>query len=324
MINQENLFYVNDVAIEIGDGSIIDNIVSAGFALPHSCLTGRCLSCQARLVSGDAENISDRNLINVEGGLIVTCQHRATPGLRLSCDKFDTIKLPPRSNSPAKIFALRQFDHTYCRVTLGLPMNKPFNVVPGQYINLVHDGCKRSYSVSGIDAALNHLELILARVAGGQMSDYIFNAATVGDMVRVVGPMGAFYLRENSSTRECVFIASGSGIGPILFMVKAARQRNPAFRYRVMWQMRDESTFTREILELLGPHCELILSRPKTGWGGLRGYVQDHLTSDVGSATRHYYLCGSPQMLSSVAARLHCMGVSESNLFSDPFLPSEP
>lgn len=321
MLESENIFHVNDLAVEIREGTILDNIIEAGYALPHSCVTGRCLNCQTTLISGIAEHIGDGRLTEGANATILACQHRARAGLKLFSGQFEAIKLPAKRNSPAKVLALSYFDENYCRLTLALPPNKPLEILPGQYIDLIRDGCRRSYSVAGTDARQNSLTLILSRVEGGQMSDYIFGTANVGDRMRIVGPLGAFYLRQGSLMRDCVFIASGSGIGPIHFMLSAARRINPDFSYRLMWQMRDENALAREILPELGPRAELVLSRPAQGWKGRRGYVQDHLEAAEG---QDYYLCGNPEMVDSVAVRLQDRGISEDNIFCDAFLPAVP
>lgn len=319
----ENHFHVNGVAVEIGEGTILDSILEAGYSLPYSCLTGRCLNCGTRLVSGTAEHIGDGNLCSVSDETILTCQHRAHAGLKLYSGRFDSMRLPSKRNLPARIVARRIIDYDYCCLTLALPPNKLLEIVPGQYIDLIRDGCRRSYSVAEVDATQNSLMLILSRVEGGQMSDYIFGTAAVGDRVRIVGPIGAFYLRQPSLARECVFIASGSGIAPIRFMVDAALETNPNFRYRVMWQMREENALTREILAKLGAHAQLVLSRPASKWEGLRGYVQDYLETGTGAAARDYYLCGNPQMVDTLSTRLQDAGVLENSIYSDPFLPAE-
>ena len=84
------------------------------------------------------------------------------------------------------------------KLTLRLPPNNNFKFIPGQYINLIKDDFRRSYSIANKPNDNNKIELHIKEVDRGLMSQYIFDHAKLEDILRFEGPFGTFSLRENS------------------------------------------------------------------------------------------------------------------------------
>jgi Na+-transporting NADH:ubiquinone oxidoreductase subunit NqrF len=102
------------------------------------------------------------------------------------------------------------------KLTLRVPKSTKFDFFPGQYINLIKNGVKRSYSIANMDE--NLIEFFIKNYENGLMSDFLFNKAKKEDMVLIEGPFGTFFLKDNS-LENIIFFATGTGIAPIYSML---------------------------------------------------------------------------------------------------------
>ena len=129
-----------------------------------------------------------------------------------------------------------------------------FRFKPGQYLTLRHDiageDLRRSYSIcAGIDDA--ELQVGVRRVEGGKFSSWINAELKAGDVLQVYPPQGRFHVpptRERS--RHYVGIAGGSGITPILSIMKSVLAHEPASRFSLIYaNRRQASTMFKEEIE---------------------------------------------------------------------------
>src|SRR2546428_70943 len=111
---------------------------------------------------------------------------------------------------------------------LRLPMNENFRFLAGQYIDiLLKEGRRRSYSLAtkpepgGVTA----LEIHVRQTPGGLFTEHVFSKLKVRDLLRFEGPLGSFYLREESD-KPIVMVASGTGFAPIEAICKLALEKN--------------------------------------------------------------------------------------------------
>ena len=105
---------------------------------------------------------------------------------------------------------------------LKLPANERLQYLAGQYIDLLlKDGRRRSFSLATPphDDAL--LELHIRHVPGGLFSDQLFNEFKGREILRFEGPLGTFFLREESD-KPIIFVAGGTGFAPIKAVIEHA------------------------------------------------------------------------------------------------------
>ena len=99
-----------------------------------------------------------------------------------------------------------------------------FKFIPGQYItikiNINGEDCRRSYSICS--SSNEKLTVAIKKVSNGKMSNFINNKLKTGDFIDVSKPQGNFKLEniDSSNNRKFVAFAAGSGITPILSMIK--------------------------------------------------------------------------------------------------------
>src|SRR2546430_16173873 len=125
-------------------------------------------------------------------------------------------------------------------LNLRLPMNENFRFLAGQYIDfLLKDGKRRSYSIANPPRAegVTALELHVRHTPGGAFTDQVFSSLKIRDLLRFEGPLGTFFLREESD-KPIVMVASGTGFAPIKAMCESALQRGLKREMTLYWGCR--------------------------------------------------------------------------------------
>jgi len=164
----------------------------------------------------------------------------------------------------------------------------------------------RNYSVASWADGTNKFELIITYLEGGQMSEYLFKEAQIGDEFIYRGPMGIFTLPDNLMDTDIYFVSTGSGISPFRSMINYLYENKVPFKnIKLFFGTRTESDLLyREELEKI--HNELpnfefvpVLSRESKD-GFKEGYVHEHylkLIDNMDSKPLVYY-CGWDRMVS--------------------------
>src|SRR5712691_2617177 len=105
---------------------------------------------------------------------------------------------------------------------LKLPANERLQFLAGQYLEfLLKGGARRSFSMANPPHADDLIELHVRHIAGGQFTDHVFGKMKERDILRFEGPLGTFFLRDDSD-KPIVFVASGTGFAPIKSLVENA------------------------------------------------------------------------------------------------------
>lgn len=310
--------------------SILDAARVAGVTLEYSCRTGRCGVCKAPVVSGETMALrpEDESLSADEcaQGLILTCCRAAVDDVSLDVEPLDRLADLEIRTIPARIVSVEPLAPDIVRVVLRTPPASPLRFLAGQYVDVIAEGVRRSYSLANAPQADNLLELILKRYPGGIMSAFWFERAKANDLVRIEGPLGTFFLRDEPPA-EIVFLATGTGIAPIKALLEelaADPARTARHRLRVFWGNREAESFCWNPVGLaLDVGFHQLLSGPDQDWGGKRGYVQEAAIADgIDPTNTVVYACGSIAMIASARAALMALGLSPRRFFSDAFVSS--
>ena len=208
------------------------------------------------------------------------------------------------------------------------PLRETYAFTQGQYLTLrkTIDGedLRRSYSIcAGVDDG--ELRVGVRKVAGGRFSNWINESLKPGDSIAVMAPQGRFFVPlDASARRHHVGIAGGSGITPILSIMKTVLAREPMSRFTLLYANRKlASTMFKEELEDLKNRymTRLVLhhvfSDEPTDADlnhGLmnRDKLAQFLAGPVPAASiAHAYICGPFQMNDEAEAALLAGGVPE-------------
>ncbi len=201
---------------------------------------------------------------------------------------------------------------------------KEITFLAGQTVMLfVAPGINRSMSIASVPAEKNAILLVHDVAPNGPYSKWALSAK-VGDPMSFMGPLGIFTL-DKESTRNKVFVATGSGIAPFYAMAKSYVMDGGIGTVTLYWGLRhEEDIFWQKQFEVLGrqyPNFKFILtlSQPQNDGQGSaswrRGHVEDHIFTDGADlAGSDYYLCGSKMMTDEMRGKLKAAGVPDAQV----------
>ncbi len=219
-------------------------------------------------------------------------------------------------------------------LSLRLPMNDNMVFLAGQYVEiLLKEGRRRAYSIATTPASEGtiDLELHVRHTPGGVFTDHVFGAMKERELLRFEGPLGTFYLREDS-TKPIVFLASGTGFAPIKSMIQYAfRKKLDEQRPMVLyWGCRTRADLYQLDLPTAWPteHPNFkfvpVLSdaTPACAWTGRTGFVHRAVMEDFPDLSGHQvYACGAPVMVDAASKDFTTQGrLPEDEFFADSFL----
>ncbi|BEL04724.1 hypothetical protein Q0Z83_029150 [Actinoplanes sichuanensis] len=209
-------------------------------------------------------------------------------------------------------------------VTVVLADGRPFDFRPGQFFTVVTevDGrpVRRAYSASSA-AGADRLEVTVKLVDGGLFSTYVHRRLRVGDRLALRGPSGTFHPR---SPAEIVLVAGGSGITPMMSMIRSRLAGPDRGRIALLYSSRDDTEiiFRAELDRLAGAHPDRLsirhVSTRRNGRldaAGIRGWV----TGLVPGPEAHYFVCGPEALTDTVRSTLTGLGVPDRLVHSERF-----
>ena len=318
------------------DEPILQAAIRQGIGLPYGCKDGACGSCKCRMLEGRViHGAHQQKALNAEeeaSGLILTCQAapqtdivleaRTVPG----AGEFAPRKLPCRVISidkPAADVAI---------LKLQLPANDSFQYRAGQFVEFIlRDGSRRSYSMANAPHTLGDkpsIELHLRHLPGGKFTDHVFGAMKEKDILRVEGPFGSFFLREDSD-KPMVLLASGTGFAPIKAIIEHLVHTKSQRKAVLYWGCRSKADlYLHDWAEAAAKeHGHLryvpVLSeaRPEDAWTGRTGLVHQAVMHDLPNLMEHQvYDCGAPIMVESARHDfvVRC-GLPDDEFYADAF-----
>jgi CDP-4-dehydro-6-deoxyglucose reductase len=206
--------------------------------------------------------------------------------------------------------------------------------VAGQYVELLlKDGVRRAYSIANrpLVTGVIDIELHIRHTPGGLFTDRVFSTLKERELLRFEGPLGTFFLREDSA-KPMVFVASGTGFAPIKSMLEHAFERG-IDRSRPMtlyWGCRAKRDLYMLDLPMQwarehpGFTFVPVLSEPAPGdaWTGRTGFVHRAVMEDHADLSGHQvYACGAPVMVDAAKADFTARcGLPPEEFYADSFL----
>lgn len=309
---------------EVGE-SILAASRRANIAIEHSCKNGKCGVCIAPVLSGETEVLRTEEFLETHefsGNHILTCCRSAITDLVLDVRDLGEIGNIPTLTLPCRIDSLDRLHDDVINLTLRLPPGSELKFMAGQYIDLIYNGIRRSYSIANAFRPDGKLELHVKRVEGGVMSEYLFSQAAVNDLLRLEGPLGTFSYREDDS-ENLVFLATGTGIAPIKAILESFKSLDITSDIYVIWGGRLKNDL---YLDLSIPGTPFIfvsaVSREDRD-DCFRGYVQNAVLGlglDLKKTT--VYACGSDLMIRDANELLISNGLASKRFYSDAFVSS--
>lgn len=215
-------------------------------------------------------------------------------------------------------------------------LEEKFRFIQGQYLTLRAkiDGeeVRRSYSIcAGLDDG--QLRVGVKHVEGGVFSTWVHDELKPGDVIEVMPPQGNFYSElDPGRERWYMFICAGSGITPVLSIVKTVLAREPKSRVTLLYGNQRTATmmFRNELAFLKNRYMDRlhwinIFSREPQESDLFTGHLDNRkggrLNKRLITIREHdeFFLCGPEAMISEVSRGLRGEGISEDHIHYELF-----
>lgn len=316
------------------DETILEAALREGIGLPYGCRNGMCGSCKGTVLAGELDYGSYKETAlkpeEKAAGKALFCRAKPRSDMTLQAKEVGSAKDIMIKTLPCRVESLEKRADDVMIVKIKLPATERLQFLAGQYIEfLLKDGKTRSYSLATPphDDAL--LELHIRHMPGGLFSDQVFSTLKVRDILRLKGPLGSFFIREDSD-KPMIFVAGGTGFAPIKGMLEHAFATHMDREMVLYWGVRARKDLYIAELPVQWqhehPHFTFIpvLSNPAPddAWQGRTGYVHEAVLADFADLSGYQvYACGAPVMVDSAhgAFTAH-RGLAEEDFFADSFV----
>ncbi len=189
--------------------------------------------------------------------------------------------------------------------------------IPGQFLTLIFEEetgkFPRSYSIFSADEKT--VTFCIRLLPEGKGSQKLKKLA-VNDVVLARGPFGNIQLQNTNYLK--VFIGTGTGISPLLCMIKVLPETVQKALFFGVRSERDIFLW-EELKNIQGLFLSYSLSRPSKNWKGEKGRVTDHIIRSEFPKETEFYICGNPKMVDSVRVILKEKKVPDNKVFFEQF-----
>ncbi len=233
------------------------------------------------------------------------------------------------------IKAVRTETPTVKTFTLTLPHWAPHR--PGQHYDVrlsAPDGyqAQRSYSVASEPERSGEIDLTVERLDDGEVSTYIHDVLVPGDQIEVRGPIGGYFVWEASQGGPLLLIGGGSGIVPLIAMIRHRAAAGSHVPTRLLYSTRtpEDVIFAEELARLSATHDGLEVFYTFTraqppGWTGYARRIDGPMLAEVskpfGSAPT-VFVCGPTLLVEAVADELVRINIPPAQIRTERFGPT--
>ena len=203
----------------------------------------------------------------------------------------------------------------------------------GQHVDVrltAEDGysTQRSYSIaSAPDGAL--LELTVQRVSDGEVSPYLVGDLIAGDLLELRGPVGGWFVWRPEQAEPVLLVAGGSGIVPLMAMIRTRRQLGSTTPFRLLYSVRTpEDRMYADELQAPDPGLEvtfLYTRQVPEGWPRFPSRITEKDMAAVAwapSMLATSYVCGPTPFVEYAADLLVELGQAPDRIRTERFGPT--
>ncbi len=315
------------------DETLLAAGIRQGVGLPYGCKDGACGSCKCKMVSGRVVQANfQRKALSVEeeaANFVLTCCATAQSDIVLESRQVTPAGALPIKKMPTRVSSMVKKSADVVVMQLQLPANDSFAYRAGQYIEFImRDGTRRSYSMANAPHTGPALELHIRHMPGGRFTDLVFGSMKEKDILRIEGPFGSFFLREDSD-KPLVFLASGTGFAPLKALLEHMQHCGITRPTTLYWGGRRPSDLYMEdwiqAQMALMPQLRYVPvvsdALPEDQWSGRTGFVHLAVLQDFPDLSGHQvYACGAPIVVESARSSFSAQaGLPADEFFADSF-----
>jgi ferredoxin-NADP reductase len=233
------------------------------------------------------------------------------------------------------IKAVRQETPSVKTFTLSLPDWMPHRA--GQHYDVrltAPDGyeAQRSYSIASEPERVGELDLTVERLEDGEISPYLHDVLVEGDQLEVRGPIGGHFVWEPAMNGPLLLIAGGSGIVPLMAMIRHRAAADSKVPTRLLYSSRspveviyfEELMMRRAAEDGIEIFYTFTRAQPE-GWTGYARRIDQQMLQEVAGplgASPSVYICGPTLLVESAANSLVQLGIPAERIRTERFGPT--
>ena len=227
---------------------------------------------------------------------------------------------------PLKVEKIRKLTSNAVELKFEIPaeLKSKFNFKAGQYITIKHqiggEEVRRAYSICS--SIKEGISVGVKKVETGKMSSFLTTKIKEGDILKVMPPTGNFVLQG----KNVVGICAGSGITPILSMIKTILLNNDNSKFTLIYGNKtQDSTMFYSDIKRLNINTHFVFSREKVE-GAKEGRIDRNMLdvfSDKILSADAYFICGPGEMIDTVSDFLTMKGIEKSKIHFERFTTTE-
>ena len=311
--------------------TILDAAMRHSIELPYGCRGGACGSCAGTLLSGDIRYedepmaLSDEMMANKKA---LFCIAVAQSDLEISIEELDTVEDIQIKNLRCRVEEKQQLSHDVILLKIKLAGDERMQYHAGQYVEFIlEDGKRRAFSIANAPHNDELIEFHIRHVTGGKFTDYLFDTMPSKTMLRVEGPYGRFYLRENTN-RPIIMMGGGTGFGPLKAMIEHAqhigfdRAIHVFMGVRALRDLYMQDMVASWINDNSNITFTPVLSEPMASdnWKGETGFVHEAVARTFKDLSGFdIYMSGPPPMINAAVDVFLAQGADKDHIYSDAF-----
>jgi CDP-4-dehydro-6-deoxyglucose reductase len=315
------------------DETVLAAAMRADLMLPYGCRNGACGTCKGKVLAGEVDYGAHQKSTLTEDekrvGYALFCCARPRSDVTIEVREVRRAGDIVIKRLPCRIESIEKAAPDVAIVRFKLPANERLQYLAGQYIDfLLKDGKRRSFSLATPPHDDKLLELHIRHVPNGSFTDALFTQYKGREILRFEGPLGSFYLREDSA-KPIVLVAGGTGFAPIKAIVEHALHHRIERQMVLYWG-------ARAMADLYLPHLPgrwqsenanftyiPVLSEPRAEdcWPGRTGFVHQAVMQDFPDLSGYQvYACGAPPMIDAARRDFtQACGLPPDAFFADSF-----
>jgi CDP-4-dehydro-6-deoxyglucose reductase len=297
------------------DEAILAAGIRQGIGLPYGCKDGACGSCKCKKLEGTVvhgpHQVKALSPEEAAAGFVLTCCAIPQSDVVLESRQVTEAGAFPIKKMPSRVSLMEKKSHDVMLLKLQLPANDTMQYHAGQYVEFIlRDGTRRSYSMANAPHNGPAVELHIRHMPGGKFTEHVFGVMKEKEILRVEGPYGSFFLREDSD-KPIVLLASGTGFAPIKALIEHMQFKGITRQATLYWGGRRPSDLYMHDW-LLAKAAEMpnlkyvpVISNalPEDNWTGRAGFVHKAVVEDFPDLSGHQvYACGAPIVVDSARA----------------------
>jgi len=319
------------------DETVLEAALRQNINLPYGCKNGACGSCKGKVLEGQVthgqHSESAMSRADETGGATLFCCAHPQSDLLIEAREVQGAGDIAIRKVPCRVHAISRHGSDVAILKLQLPASERFQFLAGQYLEfLLKDGQRRAYSIANAPEQEGPLELHIRHLPGGLFTDFVFAAKDPAlkekDILRFEGPLGSFFLREDSK-KPIIFVAAGTGFAPIKSIIEQMQAKKIQRPISLYWGGRRPSDlYMNSLCETWAqdlPDFKYIPvisdALPEDAWDGRSGFVHEAVMTDHPNLKDfQVYACGAPVMVNAArqdfSSQCH---LPEEEFFADSF-----